>query len=216
MEGVPKQSAPTAQRSMGPSNPEACLLGLPRELRDLILEYILLKPTNTITMLMNFGCYANEVSARPPEICAVNRQLRAEALPAFYSGNTFTAQLDNEEDLETAKDWLSAIGDANVQHLRRLALCGWTREPCGQQMLSRRWVKVVFDLKEGALEVEGKDGGRWGRQSDGYHQKRPESKAIEGLKVAFRRLFDIFDGQPFDGDTVGDLMDGFNRLCTGY
>lgn len=192
--------------------PRAHLLGLPRELRDLITEHIILKPTNTITMLPNFGCHANEISACPPSICSVSHQIRAETLPTFYSANIFTAQLDNDQDLETAKSWLEAIGDANVRHLRKLVMCGWTRVPfAGEGMVSRRWIRVGLDLREGTLTMESHDG-----DYAAIDCPSEVANTIDELKRAYAQMVEARKGRPFDVKCVAELMDGFNMLCTGY
>ncbi|KJX98053.1 hypothetical protein TI39_contig442g00002 [Zymoseptoria brevis] len=208
MEPITTTARPCA--ALQPRTPPASLLTLPRELRDIILDYLILKPKNTITMLPNFNCHTNEVSARAPAICAVSKQLRSEALPAFYANNTFLAQLDNDEDLETAIHWLSAIGDENIAHLRRLAMCGWTRVPFGH-MVSRRWVTIVLDLNLGTMELESLEG------------KYGIDEAVDGMRgtmdelgVAYRAAVRAKDGKAFDGEMLGDLMSGFNMLCTGY
>lgn len=196
-------------------NPNAHLLGLPRELRDMVIEQIIIKTTNTITMLPNFGCHKNEISAAQPAICCVNRQLRNECLPTFYSANTFTAQLDNEPDLETAKAWLEAIGDHNIRHLRRVIMCGWTRVPFGH-MISKRWIRVILDLRTGVLETETMDGD-YGVSDYGVKEQHPEvAKSIEELKKGFQNLIDARDGKSFDVASLAEMMNGFNMLCTGY
>lgn len=176
------------------------------------MEYLILKPTNTITMLPNFGCHANEISACPPSICTVSHQIRAETLPTFYSGNTFTAQLDNAQDLETAKSWLEAIGDENVRHLRKLVMCGWTRVPfAGKEMVSRRWIRVVLDLRDGAMCIESHDG-----DFAAIVCVPQIANTIEQLKKAYVQMVYARGGRPFDVQSVGELMEGFNMLCTGY
>ncbi|KAK4496995.1 hypothetical protein PRZ48_011444 [Zasmidium cellare] len=206
---------PALQGNTQPRNPKATLLGLPQELRDLILCHILIKPTNTITMLPNFSCHANEISALQPPIGQVNRQLRHEALPVFYSANTFTAQLDNALDLDIALSWLTAIGDANISHLRKLILCGWTRVPFGR-MITKRFLRVVLDLKAGQLEMESLEGdygsSDYGDQEAGVEMK----KNVEELKGAFRAMVEARGEKRFDERCLLELMVGFHGLCTGY
>ena len=183
------------------------LLGLPAELRDCIYALIITKATNTITMLFDYRCYTDEISACQPALSQVNKQLRRETLATFYTTNIFNAQLDNAADLATAKRWLQAIGDENVRHLRQLCLCGWTRVPFGH-MVSRRWVKVILDLGSGELEMEG---------GDGFSSLHPEVvKRVEDLKGSFREVVQTREGVGFDAASVAGLMDGFSGLCTGY
>ncbi len=51
----------------------------------------------------------------------MNRQLRHEALPLFYSTNIFSVDISFKGRENTGR-WLEAIRDANASHLRRLAL----------------------------------------------------------------------------------------------
>ncbi|KAF2170637.1 hypothetical protein M409DRAFT_19452 [Zasmidium cellare ATCC 36951] len=196
-------------------NPTATVLGLPQELRDLILAHILIKPTNTITMLPNFTCHANEISALQPPVSQVNRQLRHETLPVFYSANTFTAQLDNAVDLDIALAWLTAIGDDNISHLRKIILCGWTRVPFGR-MITKRFLRVVLDLKAGSLEMESMEGdygsSDYGLKEDGLEIK----KSVEELKAVFGKMVKARGGRAFDERSLMELMLGFHGLCTGY
>lgn len=183
------------------------LLDLPAELRDYIYSFVVAKTTNTITMLFDYRCYLDEISASQPALSRVNKQLRHETLATFYASNTFNAQLDNAADLATAKRWLRAIGDANVRNLRKLCLCGWTRVPFGH-MVSRRWVKVILDLGSGGLEMEG---------GDGFSSAHPEVvRRVDELKGSFRELVKAREGVGFDVGSVAGLMDGFSGMCTGY
>lgn len=185
------------------------LLGLPRELRDEIFSYVIVKPRSTvITMLSNYDCFKSEVSACQPALAGVNHQIRNEVLPAFYGFNTFLAEISEREDLATATRWLNTIGDDNVRSLRRLALCGWTRVPFGH-MISQRWVKVVLDLKEGTLELE--------PSNTGEMTQHPHIEAsVEGLRESFRRLSAEQAGRQaagFDAASAARLMRGFHGLC---
>lgn len=198
-----------------PTNPDATLLGLPRELRDLILDYILIKSTNTITMLPNFNCHANEISASQPPVCQVNRQLRHETLPTFYSSNIFTAQLDNAVDLDITLSWLEAIGDENISYLRKVVLCGWTRVPFGR-MITKRFMRVVLDLKGAKLEMESSEGD-YGSNDYGIKDEKVKiKKSAEELKNAFAEMVERMDGKTFDCQNLKQLMVGFHGLCTGY
>lgn len=197
------------------SSPDASLLSLPRELRDLVLDQILIKPTNTVTMLPNFNCHANEISASQPLISCVNRQLRHETLPTFYASNTFTAQLDNLVDLDITLAWLSAIGDVNIAHLRRISLCGWTRVPFGR-MITKRFIRVLLDLKGGRLEMDSLEGD-YGSSDCGLKEQIVEiKKSVEQLKATFARMVEARDGRAFDEQGLKSLMIGFHGLCTGY
>lgn len=180
-------------------------LDLPREIRDEIYEYLVVKPTNTITMLENHNCFQNEVSAAQPAISRVNRQIRLESLPMFYKRNVFMAELSNFYDLIIAKSWLDAIGDRNAMWLRRLALCGWTKVALGHQKC-RLWIRCQFNLKDGVLDVEGNE-----VSVDG---SRHIFKDMEACKESFRELVEAREGVSFDVESVTRLMECFQRLCT--
>ena len=83
------------------------LLALPRELRDSIIQHTVtddLYPTQ-ITM------YCGDVDDfKQPSLAQVNRQLRAETLPIYYSQKTFQLNsLNYDEQWELAKKWFNAI-----------------------------------------------------------------------------------------------------------
>lgn len=188
------------------------LLELPKELRDHIFSYILIKPQNTITMLSNSHCFQSEVSASQPTISKVNKQLRAETLPIFYSSNTFLAELSDPEDLTTAKNWLAALGDRNIRHLRHLILSGWTNiehhEPGMQTTWRYRYVRMVFDLREGVLELEKE---RWAES-----QMSPMPCAmwwIDELMHSFREMMAAKGKDRFTAEDLRGLMEGFHGFC---
>ncbi|KXL49496.1 hypothetical protein M433DRAFT_158677 [Acidomyces richmondensis BFW] len=183
------------------------LMNLPAELREQIYLLLVVKPQNTVTMLSNYNCYRSEVSACQPTISFVSRQLRKETLPLFYGNNLFMAEITQIVDLEIAKRWLNAIGDENVKSLRRLAICGWTRIPFGH-MVSKRWVRIVLDLKNGTIEVEG-TGSEAGQYSSTI-------AAIEQLKASFLKMVESRDGLNFDVESLETFLDGFHGLCAVY
>ena len=180
-------------------------LDLPQEIRDEIYEYIVVKPTNTITMLENHNCFQNEVSAGQPAISRVNRQIRAESLPMFYRRNLFMAELSNYLDLTIAKSWLESIGDLNAGCIRRLALCGWTKVEASPRAKIRLWIRVLFNVKDGTLEVEGNEPHGAGQPTI--------CKDMGAVKGAFRALVEARDGRPFDVAALSDVMEGFHRCC---
>ena len=180
------------------------LLKLPPELRDEIYSYLMLKQKTTITMLPHYTSFQSPVSAAQPALCCVNKQIRAETLPIFYSSNLFLAEVSDDADLEIAKNWLAAIGDDNVRSVRRLALCGWTSVKFGH-MVCRLWIRVVLDLKEGTLEIEGNEAK--------VDQSSHVVKDAKELKEAFRQMVEAGGEDGFDGEALGRLMDGFHALC---
>lgn len=186
----------------------AGLLDLPKELRDQIVSSILIKPQNTITMLSNSHCFQSEVSASQPAISKVSKQLRAETLPIFYSSNLFLAELSDPADLATAKNWLAAIGDGNVRHLRHLVLSGWTkveRHEHGRLGWQYRYIRLVFDLRDGQLMLE--------NDQDAETPTPSMTWGIDGLKQSFRAMVAAKAGRRFTAEEVGELMEEFHALC---
>jgi hypothetical protein len=182
------------------------LLKLPQELRDQIYGYVMLKQKATVTMLAHYNTFQSPISAAQPALCCVNKQIRTETLPIFYNSNLFFAEVSDADDLAIAKNWLSAIGDENIRHIHRLSLCGWTRVMFGH-MICRLWIRVVMNLKNGTLEVEGNE-----TQVDRRHESYVV-KDMNGLKNAYWQMIDIKDGEAFDVESLGSLMDGFHALC---
>jgi hypothetical protein len=189
---------------MSTSGERAGLLDLPQELRDQIYGYLMLKQKTHITMLPHYSCSQSLVSAAQPALCYVNKQIRTETLPIFYSSNLFLAELSDDTDLAVAKNWLAAIGNENLRHLRRLALCGWTRVTFGH-MICRLWIRVVLDLKEGTLDIEGNEAK--------VDQKSHVVKDAKELKAAYAQMVASRGEDGFDADSLGTLMDGFHALC---
>lgn len=122
----------------------------------------------------------------------------------------FTAQLDNKEDLETAITWLAALGDENVRYLRKLTLCGWTRVPFGH-MVSRRWLSVLLDLKDGVMDVRQMEADL---AADDLYCRT--NATIDELKASFAKLVHSKTGSAWDVQGLREVMEGFNMLCTGY
>lgn len=155
-------------------------------------------------MLPHYTSFQSPVSAAQPPLCCVNKQIRAETLPIFYSSNLFLAEVSDDTDLAIAKNWLDTIGDENVRHLQRLALCGWTRVIFGH-MICRLWIRVVLNLKDGTLEIEGDEAK--------VDQSSHVVKDAKELKEAYRDMVEARAEEGFDGDALGRLMDGFHALC---
>ncbi|TKA78379.1 hypothetical protein B0A55_04727 [Friedmanniomyces simplex] len=205
MQGQPSPSTGGPLSSTTDSPPKG-VLSLPAELREQIYALLVVKPRNTITMLSNHACFASEVSASQPALSRVNHQLRHETLATFYSSNVFLAELSEHADLATALRWLESIGEVNVGRLRHLALCGWTRVPFGHMMV-RRWVRVVFDLKEGRMELH---------DSETLPQRSQLMMAIERMKESFGNLVVARGGRRFDSESLIGLMRGFHALCEAH
>ncbi|KAK5714282.1 hypothetical protein LTR17_017288 [Elasticomyces elasticus] len=71
------------------------LLDLPRELRDAIYSYATVVDEH---LLLSGPCmHEDRITAVQPAITRVNRQARQEALPIFYSDNTFEAHITDSD-----------------------------------------------------------------------------------------------------------------------
>lgn len=101
------------------------LFALPRELRDEVLTHVVAQPLTAVTPAWYRSGFVLTSNAVQPPICRVNRQLRHETLPSFYSTNTFSLDISIRGRRNTGR-WLAAIGDANANNLRRIALSTWT------------------------------------------------------------------------------------------
>nr|OQO27909.1 hypothetical protein B0A51_06408 [Rachicladosporium sp. CCFEE 5018] len=89
------------------------LFHLPCELREEIYAYA----------LDQRRAIRYQVLVRPryqPPLTLASRQLREEALPIFFQVNEF--KFDAWESGRTAAQWLCAMGDYNVRHLRNVVL----------------------------------------------------------------------------------------------
>ena len=183
------------------------LLKFPQELRDQIYEYVVLKQKATVTMLPHYNTFQSPISAGQPALCCVNKQIRTETLPIFYDSNLFLAEVSDTDDLAIAKNWLSAIGNENIRHIRRLCLCGWTGVMVGPAVRLRLWIRAVMNFKDGTLEIEGNE-----TQVDRRHASYV-AKDMNDLKEAYRRIITAKGDGACDGESLGRLMDGFHALC---
>jgi hypothetical protein len=88
-------------------------------------------------------------------ICFVNKQIRSETLPLFYTGNVFQMNWFYEDEVKAVKRWLSTIEDY-IKYLRWLKIHALTHVPNapvegGRLPWSRGAFKVSWevDLREG-------------------------------------------------------------------
>ena len=125
----------------------------------------------------------------------------------FYKRNLFLAELSNSMDLDTAKNWLEAIGDGNVGSLRRLAVCGWTMIAFGHQK-SRLWIRAAFNLKDGTLEIEGNEAT--------VDEHRHIFKDMGRMRDAYRAMVEAREGVNFDVYSLGQMLERFHALCAEY
>ncbi|TKA27961.1 hypothetical protein B0A50_04027 [Salinomyces thailandicus] len=198
-------SGPASQRDFLPA-----LLRLPRELRDEIYTHLFPPMSASITTPAPHPSSNNSIpiGTQPPST-RVNTQLRHETLPLFYHNTTFQLALTGPIELMVVKAWLRSIGDGNVWCLRRVVMSGWVRVPFGH-MVSRRWVELLLDLRDGGVEeVVRKDG-------DGV--KHPRVGAIvERVRAGLKRL-EVGGDQGVGVDVKGlcELMEVFYGACVAY
>ncbi|KAF2481547.1 hypothetical protein BDY17DRAFT_190189 [Neohortaea acidophila] len=196
------------------------LLSLPPELRDEIYTYIVDTPTDNIAAFegqqeLAQSRHLRNVAAQPA-ISRVNKEIRAEVLPLFYKRNDFLVELSQPADLELAKRWLQAIGDADVRSLRWLTLCGWGFVNLGSCRRARRircnfWVKVRFDLMQGQLEFDDESEVSDGEEGGGGRRLR---KDIRQLREFYQRMVEERrrEGRGFTREGLSGLMDIFQAF----
>ncbi|GIZ47742.1 hypothetical protein CKM354_001082700 [Cercospora kikuchii] len=183
-------------------HPQASLLGLPRELRDEILSHVLIAPVELSTLHKSWHNYKEGVSAYPPAICRVNRQLREESLPRFYSGNTFMAQISAEGLYDAFHRWIHGVGRTQVQYIRHLELRGWVQIPFGH-MVQKRWLVALFDLRSGAMRIG----------DETVLASTAQLSPVKELEFAFAELVRMRNGKPFGALELEELVEGFYDLC---
>jgi hypothetical protein len=185
------------------------LLGLPQELRDQIHQFLFSSQQNT-ELIHDRSDFKTGVAQ--PAITKVNRQLRFEALPAFYQINIFSVPTDNLMgiDVHTAKQWLAAIGPENIRHVNFLMLNGWTRSRL-ENGWCRPLVRVLFDLKSGAMEVGEDPVDRIGF-----------SRTVRDLEALEQDFTSMLESRPADSNyavnqaSVLQLLNDFEGFCRKY
>ena len=103
--------------------PRFRLLDLPAEIRDTIFEFALTSEKSVVAFCLDEYQRDSYQEATQPALTRVNRQIRQESLPIFYSCNDIVLHTDNSKANDTQR-WLACIG-ANLANLRRLSL--WLR-----------------------------------------------------------------------------------------
>ncbi|KAF2211901.1 hypothetical protein CERZMDRAFT_97821 [Cercospora zeae-maydis SCOH1-5] len=182
--------------------PRASLLGLPGELRDEILSHILIAPVEISTVHKSWHNYKLCVTAYPPAVCRVNRQLRMEALPRFYSDNIFMVQISPEGLYDAFHRWINRVGESQVQHVRHLELRGWVQVPFGH-MVQRRWLVARFDLRSGTMKIG----------DETVLASTSQLSPVKELEFAFAELVRTRSGKPFGALELEELVEGFHKLC---
>ncbi|KAK3636523.1 hypothetical protein LTR56_014149 [Elasticomyces elasticus] len=95
------------------------LLDLPRELRDVIYRYATVEDEH---LLLSGPCtHQDWPKAVQPAITRVNRQLRHEILPMFYTENTFEAHITNF-DFGFFLSHMQVIGPQNLSCIQHVVL----------------------------------------------------------------------------------------------
>lgn len=87
-------------------------LKLPPELRNRIYEAVLTDPYAISAVHWDFEIPRSTTPEQPP-LTRTCRAIRAEALPIFYSSNTFMIGVKRECDAAYLRVWLKAIGPQN-------------------------------------------------------------------------------------------------------
>jgi hypothetical protein len=105
------------------------LFSLPRELRDIIWEYVITDGRTIPIFQEIYDPCREDLSPYQPALCRVSRQIRSESLPLFYSRNTFLVRLTrfhyerrsaDGKHFNAAAQWIKSIGDPNLQSLQTL------------------------------------------------------------------------------------------------
>lgn len=181
-------------------------LDLPPEIRDTIYEYVVIKDDSVITMLSNAHCFQSEISAAQPAICYVNKQIRQESLATFYKRNIFTAEVSFSDDLQTARNWVFALGDEKVALLRKVLLSSWTRGLNDSSGWHRYHVHAMVNPGEGTYvlkankylsggpEAQVRDGNELEKRFDAFIRKHPNkdgtgcARALAHVMTAFKQF----------------------------
>ena len=125
---------------------------LPAELRLQIYEYALAREEDH-----PFACSGNPTGdfrsdyssiIRPspmPPLLRVNRQIRAEALPVFYSQTTFVVVLPCMLDDKTRSlsNWLAMVGDEDAASIKKFAMIFIYGLPWAAEARKRKFVEMV-------------------------------------------------------------------------
>lgn len=100
-------------------------------------------------------------------ITQVCRQICTETLPIFYGANTFSITLMCETNVTRAKQWVAAVGNTGVEHVKRILLRGRLAKSVRQNFdpknstssicirVSRRNGEVVVDYENGKPLLSG-------------------------------------------------------------
>lgn len=153
---------------------------LPRELRDLIYDYVLFDPTELSESSHHFYTWIDMrrfrngrpecLTYRAPPLLATCRLIRWEASPTYYHKIQFRFT-----EAETAIRWLSKLDDESRHDVRSLAYCPnlltWMdprHPPLSTASLGHQWHQLceflrfaAIDMRE-TLKIGGYGGGKLG------------------------------------------------------
>jgi hypothetical protein len=110
-------------RELPPPQTHNLILDLPPEIRNSIFEYCLAESNR---MVMK-NPYTEGTKPNAPGLLLVNRQIRDEALPIFYSTNEFRFQLSHAEYIT---QWL--FHGVQPKHLKFIHSISWTAPVAGK------------------------------------------------------------------------------------
>lgn len=135
-----------------------------------------------------------------PGLTVVSRRVREEALPAFYSVNSFHFEMSNfhiaggsgtcKKHGRSPMDWWRATGDTNLRCIRSLTLVG---HPLNSRMESGVVMKYDGRTKEFAIvereDLSEKDEvNEYGEQLSAEEEKERRQLALEEMKVREGKL----------------------------
>lgn len=93
------------------------LLNLPQELRDLILSFALTSPKPVVSFRLDDYQKQKYQEATLPPLTRVNRQIRKESLPIFFTCNDIVLHTEKTKSDDT-QEWLKCM--EKTHHLRLL------------------------------------------------------------------------------------------------
>jgi len=138
------------------------LLDLPLELWLRICQVAIVQPT-PVTLSTSQPSATFRERLRQPPLTSLNRAVRRELLPYFYSTTTFIFE-DKHCQYDGLNAWLRAIGPSNYRHLAHVAIYGkdmlWLEVWVQESLLALERVRVekgfplVVLRKEGPFKID--------------------------------------------------------------
>ncbi|KAI6806636.1 hypothetical protein KC332_g1619 [Hortaea werneckii] len=199
-----------------PKSGRCLLLELPPELRDLIYEYTLQSnpgPNQLVTFKLDHYQRDTLTQAVQPPLLHLNRQIRQETLPLFYSTQLFILHSEGTK-ADDARRWLMC----NAPHLRRLRhLEIWIRytTPANRFTSSNGAVGIMLHRDRN----DESSGGEWNVQEDGWRWitvvRKPANLEIDAaflIREVRRLLREDWPGKLTAAGLYGVLVD----LREGY